>query len=160
MNRVAKQRSIDLARSIFSDYEMCILLNYKGLNAGDFGILRTSLKDSGANVRIIKNTLMKRAVDGTSFSYMMDYFHDQVAISYSKDPVSLSNIIFKFAKENGNIRVEAASFNGKIVDAKFIEELASLGSINDVRSRFIGVLRAPGSQLVRLLVAYEEKLRA
>jgi large subunit ribosomal protein L10 len=160
MNRDKKQESIDLAKDILSGNEMCILLNYKGLRAGDFVVLRSRLRDSGANVKVIKNTLMKRAVDGTNFSPMTGYFHDQIAISYSNDPVSLSNAIVTFAKENENLKIQAASFNGKITDIGFVEELASLGSINDVRSRFIGVLRAPSSQLVRLLRAYGEKLQA
>ncbi|MDR1425525.1 MAG: 50S ribosomal protein L10 [Rickettsiales bacterium] len=157
MNRTKKQESVNLARDILSGNEMCILLNYKGLSAGDFIALRTSLKENGANVRVFKNTFVKRAIDGTNFSPMTEFFHDQMAISYSKDPISLSSSIVRFARENENLRIQAASFNGEITDIKFVEELALLGSINDVRARFIGVLKAPCSQLVRLFVAYGEK---
>ncbi|MDR3078435.1 MAG: 50S ribosomal protein L10 [Rickettsiales bacterium] len=160
MAKEKKQESVELAKGILSGNEMCIVLNYKGLSAGDFVNLRSSLKDSGANVRVIKNTLLRRAVDGTGFSPMADYFRDQVAISYSNDAVALSGAISRFSRENEHLKIKMASFNGEIVDVRFVEELASLGSMNDIRSRFIGVLRAPSAQLVRLLAAYEEKLRA
>ncbi|MDR2778449.1 MAG: 50S ribosomal protein L10 [Rickettsiales bacterium] len=160
MNRNKKQSSIDLTRDILSKHQMCILLNYKGLNAEDFVKLRSSLKDAGANVKIIKNTLMRRAVAGTDFSHLSDHFHDQIAISYANDFTALSGIISKFSRENGHIKIETAYFAGKVADVSFVEELASLGSLEDVRAKFIGVLRAPGSQLARLLVAYGEKLQA
>ena len=160
MNRTQKQSSIELAKDILSNNQMCIFLNYKGLNAGDFVKLRNELKDREANINIIKNTLLKKAIEGTDFSPLNDYFVDQIAISYSRDPITLSNIINGFSKDNENLKIKVAFLDGKIVDLKTIEELASLGSFDDIRARFIGVLRAPGSQLVRTLVAYKEKLEA
>lgn len=160
MNKTQKQGSIDLAKSILTNNQMCIFLNYKGLNVGDFVKLRNELKDKEANIKIIKNTLFKKAIEGTDFSALSDYLVDQIAVSYSKDPLTLSNIVNGFAKENENIKIKVASLDGKIIDIKAVEELASLGSFDDVRARFIGVLRAPGSQLARTLVAYKEKLEA
>ncbi len=160
MNKTQKQNSINLAKDILTNNQMCIFLNYKGLNAGDFVKLRNELKDKEANIKIIKNTLFKKAIEGTDFSALGDYFVDQIAVSYSKDPLTLSNIVNGFAKENENVKIKIASLDGKIIDIKAVEELASLGSFDDVRARFIGVLRAPGSQLARTLVAYKEKLEA
>ncbi len=160
MNKTQKQSSINLAKDILSNNQMCIFLNYKGLNAGDFVKLRNELKDKEANIKIIKNTLFKKAIEGTDFSVLSDYFVDQIAVSYSKDPITLSNVVNGFAKDNENLKIKIASLDGKVVDIKTVEELASLGSLDDVRARFIGVLRAPGSQLARTLVAYKEKLEA
>ena len=160
MNKTQKQSSINLAKDILSNNQMCIFLNYKGLNAGDFVKLRNELKDKEANIKIIKNTLFKKAIEGTDFSVLSDYFVDQIAVSYSKDPITLSNVVNGFAKDNENLKIKIASLDGKLVDIKTVEELASLGSLDDVRARFIGVLRAPGSQLARTLVAYKEKLEA
>lgn len=160
MNKTQKQSSINLAKDILSNNQMCIFLNYKGLDAGDFVKLRNELKDKEANIKIIKNTLFKKAIEGTDFSVLSDYFVDQIAVSYSKDPITLSNVVNGFAKDNENLKIKIASLDGKVVDIKTVEELASLGSLDDVRARFIGVLRAPGSQLARTLVAYKEKLEA
>ena len=160
MNKTQKQSSINLAKDILSNNQMCIFLNYKGLNAGDFVKLRNELKDKEANIKIIKNTLFKKAIEGNDFSVLSDYFVDQIAVSYSKDPITLSNVVNGFAKDNENLKIKIASLDGKLVDIKTVEELSSLGSLDDVRARFIGVLRAPGSQLARTLVAYKEKLEA
>lgn len=160
MNKTQKQDFVVLAKNILSENKMCILLNYKGLNAGDFVKLRNELKDKEANIKIIKNTLSKKAIENTELSALDSYFIDQIAISFSQDPISLSNVINKFSKDNENLKIQIASLDGKVVDISTIEELASLGSLDDVRARFIGVLRAPGSQLARVLVAYKEKLEA
>lgn len=160
MNKTQKQNFVVLAKNILSENKMCILLNYKGLNASDFVKLRNELKDKEANIKIIKNTLSKKAIENTELSALDNYFVDQIAISFSQDPISLSNVINKFSKDNENLKIQIASLDGKIVDISTIEDLASLGSLDDVRARFIGVLRAPGSQLARVLVAYKEKLEA
>ena len=160
MNKIEKQNSIELAKSILSDNQMFILFNYKGLNAVDVVKLRNELKDKNANMKVLKNTLFKKAIEGTEFAFLNDYFQDQVAISYSKDPIALSNVLNNFAKNNDNVKIVVASLDSKVADKSTVEELASLGSLDDVRARFIGVLRAPGSQLARVLVAYKEKLEA
>jgi large subunit ribosomal protein L10 len=160
MNKDKKQSFVDLAKDILSKHQMCIVLNYKGLNAENFVKLRSSLKDTGSNIKIIKNTLLRRAVAGTDFSYLDSHFHDQIAISYSDDSVALSSVISKFSRENSSIKIETVCFGGKAMEVAFVEELASLGSLEEIRAKFIGILRAPGSQFVRLLVAYEEKLGA
>lgn len=160
MNKIQKQDSIELAKSILSDNQMFILFDYKGLNAGDVVKLRNGLKDKNANMKILKNTLFKKAIDNTDFAFLKDYFHDQIAVSYSKDPIALANVVYNFAKENDKVVIKVASLDGKEISADVVKELASLGSIDDVRARFIGVLKAPGSQLARVLAAYKEKLEA
>lgn len=159
-NKIQKQTSIDLAKDILTNNQMFILVNYKGLNAGDVVALRNELKDRDANMKVIKNTLFKRAIKDTEFAYLDNYFNDQIAVSFSKDPIALANVINKFAKNNENLKIQVASLDGKQIDIRTIEELASLGSLDDVRAKFIGVLKAPGSQLARVLDAYREKLEA
>lgn len=160
INKIQKQNSIELAKSILSDNQMLVLFDYKGLNATDVVKLRNELKDKNANMKVLKNTLFKKAIENTEFAFLNDYFHEQIAISYSTDPVALSNVIFNFAKNNKGVAIKIASLDKKAININTIEELASLGSLDDVRARFIGVLRAPGSQLARVLTAYKEKLEA
>lgn len=160
MNKTQKQSSIELAKSILNDNQMFVLFDYKGLNATDVVKLRNELKDKKANMKVLKNTLFKKAIENTEFEFLNEYFNNQIAVSYSSDPIALSNVIFNFAKNNDCVDIKIASLDGKAVNIKTIEELASLGSLDDVRARFIGVLRAPGSQLARVLTAYKEKLEA
>ena len=157
MRREEKVESIKLAEELLSTNDMCILIDYKGLSAGEISNLRTLLKDKEANLKVFKNTLAKRAVEGKEFSALKDVLKNQVVISYCKDPLVLSNVIMDYVKENDKVKVLTGVMNGKVVDVKTIQDLSKLGSVNDVRARFIGVLKAPGSKLAQILDAYAKK---
>ena len=158
MRKEQKVSSIDLAKSIFADNSVVILLNYKKLDAKGMYSLRRSLKSKNANLKILKNTLVKRAIADTDMKLLLDDFKDQIAISYSNDPVSLSNVLIKFAEDNEAVDVKIGFMDGKVMELSTIKNMSSLGSIDEVRAKFIGMLKAPGSQLARVLVAYQEKL--
>ena len=158
MRKEQKVSSVDLAKSIFADNSVVILLNYKSLDAKGMGSLRKTLKGKKSNLKILRNTLVKRAVTDTEAKAITDNFKDQIAISYSSDPVSLSNALVNFAKEYDSVDVKIGFMDGKVMELNTIKELASLGSIDEVRAKFIGLLKAPGSKLARLLVAQETKL--
>ncbi len=158
MKKEEKLNSIDLAKSIFSDNSVVILLNYSKMDAKAMYLLRKDLKGKNANVKILKNTLVKRAIADTEMKDLIGDFKEQVAISYSNDPVSLSNVLIKFAEGNENLDVKIGFMDGKIMELSTIKSLSSLGSMDEVRAKFIGLLKAPGSQLARVLSAYETKL--
>ena len=122
MNKTQKQSSIELAKSILNDNQMFVLFDYKGLNADDVVKLRNELKDKKANMKVLKNTLFKKAIENTEFEFLNEYFNNQIAVSYSSDPIALSNVIFNFAKSNNNVDIKIASLDGKAVDIKTIEE--------------------------------------
>jgi large subunit ribosomal protein L10 len=161
MIRTQKENSIKLVKDILSNNEMVVVVDYKGLNAGKVSALRTELKDKKANFKIFKNTLFKRAIKDTGFGFLEQFLSEQVAISYSKDPISLSNVINTFIKEsNSAIKIKGVALGGVKGDAGAIERMAGLGSFDDIRARFIGVLQGAGSQLVGVLEAYAKKLEA
>ena len=102
MKKEQKVSSIDLAKNIFAENSVVILLNYKKLNAKGMYLLRKSLKSKNANLKVLKNTLVKRAIADSEMKELMGDFKDQIAVSYSNDPVSLSNVLINFAKDNEN----------------------------------------------------------
>ena len=158
MKKEQKESSINLAKGIFADNSVVILLNYKKLNAKNMYSLRKSLKSKNANLKVLKNTLVKRAIADTDMKDLVNDFKDQIAVSYSNDPVSLSNVLIKFAEDNENVEVKIGFMDGKIMELSTIKSLSSLGSMEEVRAKFIGLLKAPGSQLARVLNAYQTKL--
>lgn len=158
MKKEQKLSSIDLAKSIFADNSVVILLNYKGLDSKGMSSLRKNLKGKKANLKILKNTLVKRAIADSDMKSILDGFKDQVAIAYSNDPVSLSSALIKFSDDNESVAVKVGFMDGKVLELATIKSLSSLGSMDEVRAKFIGLLKAPGSQLARVLVAYETKL--
>ena len=158
MKKEQKISSIDLAKEIFSNNYVAILLNYKKLDAKGMSSLRKTLKSKNSNLKILRNTLVKRAIADTEVKALMDNFKDQIAISYSNDPVSLSSALVNFAKENENIELKIGFMDGKVMELSTVKELSLLGSMEEVRAKFIGLLKAPGSQLARILNAYQTKL--
>ncbi len=158
MRKEEKVSSIDLAKNIFADNSVVILLNYKKLNAKGMTSLRRSLKEKKGNLKILKNTLVKIAIAESELKSLEADFKDQIAIAYSNDPVSLSNVLVNFAKDNEAVDVKIGFMDGKVLELDEIKNLSSLGSMEEVRAKFIGLLKAPGSQLARVLVAYEDKL--
>lgn len=158
--KIEKETSIKLVKNILENNSMCILMNYKGLTAGAVSKLRTSLKDKKANIKIFKNTLFKKAIENSNFDFLKDFLVDQIAISYSKDPISLSNVVNTFLKENDKVKVKIIALDGKKTEISVISEMAILGSFEEIRAKFIGVLQGAGSQLVGVLEAYSEKLQA
>lgn len=158
MKKEQKVASIDLAKQLFADNEVVVLVGYKKLDAKGMSLLRKTLKSKGANLKILKNTLVKKAIADSEIKVLMDNFKDQIAISYAKDPVALSNALVSFSKENEAFDIKIGFMDGKILELNTIKNLASLGSMDQVRAKFIGLLKAPGSQLARVLNAYQEKL--
>lgn len=158
MKKEQKVSSIDLAKNIFTENSVVILLNYKKLNAKGMYLLRKSLKSKNANLKVLKNTLVKRAIADSEMKDLMGDFKDQIAVSYSNDPVSLSNVLINFAKDNENVEVKIGFMDGKVMDLATIKSMSALGSMDEVRAKFIGLLKAPGSQLARVLNAYQTKL--
>ena len=158
MKKEQKVSSIDLAKNIFAENSVVILLNYKKLNAKGMYLLRKSLKSKNANLKVLKNTLVKRAIADSEMKDLMGDFKDQIAVSYSNDPVSLSNVLINFAKDNENVEIKIGFMDGKVMELSTIKSMSALGSMDEVRAKFIGLLKAPGSQLARVLNAYQTKL--
>lgn len=157
MNRTQKSESLELAKRILLDNQMSILIEYKGLTSGEITELRMLLKDNGANMKVFRNNLVIKAIEGGKFEFLKDSLKDQIAISYCNDPLTLSNILVKYAKENEKVKIKIGSLNGEVIALDKIVALSKLGSVNDVRAKFISVLSAPASKLVRIFDAYAKK---
>ncbi len=157
MNRTQKSESLELAKSILLNNQMSILIEYKGLTSGEMTELRMLLKDNGANIKIFRNNLVVKAIENDKFAFLKDSLKDQVAISYCNDPLTLSSILVKYAKANEKVKIKIGSLDGEVIELDKIVALSKLGSVNDVRARFISVLSAPASKLVRVLDAFAKK---
>ena len=154
---IKKKESIDLATKIFNDNSIVIILNYKKLNAKSMTSLRRELKGKQANLKILKNTLVKRAIKDANSNVLFDDLSEQVAFSYSNEPVSLSNVLVNFSKKNENVVVKVGFIKRKKIDLSVINDLAALESIEKVRTKFVCLLKASPSKFVRILDAYQKK---
>ena len=129
-----------------------VAAEYRGLSVGEMTELRSNARDSGVYLRVIKNTLARRAIEGTEFECLNDSLSGPLLIAFAKeDPGAAARVIKDFAKEHDALKAVALSAGGQLLAADKLDELASLPTLDQARSMLLGMLTAPMSSLVRTL---------
>ena len=130
--------------------------------------MRRQMRDAGATYRVTKNRLVKIALKGSKFEQLSEQFSGPTAIAVSEDPVAAAKVVADFAKANSKLVIVAGALDERALDAAEVAALARLPSLDDLRSKLIGlvqapagkiagVLKAPSGQLARLMGAYSSK---
>ena len=138
-----------------------VVANYRGLTVGQLTKLREKAREQQVYVRVIRNTLARRAVEGTSFACLNDDLVGPtiIGLSLSENDMGAAARLFKdFAKDNQKMEVTALALNGQRYDAKQIDVIASLPNREGALTMLASVLQAPVSKFGRLFTALKEKL--
>ena len=157
MNRTEKKELVASIKESLSSNSFVALAHYRGMNDTQLYNFRVSLKKTGCNIKILKNTLVNVAVRGSKFSPIAPYLKGPVAFIYSNDPVALSKVLTDTSKEVEQLKPIVGFFNEKIITNEEIVKLAKLGSINDVRASFVYTLRATHSSILSIFKNYISK---
>jgi len=115
------------------------------------GDLRRSLHNANVSLQVVKNTLARRAADGTGFKAAEELFTGPVAIAYGTDPVGMAKAISDFAKKNEALQIMGGVLDGKAIDAAGIKALANLPSREVLLAKMLGSMQSPISGFVRTL---------
>jgi large subunit ribosomal protein L10 len=138
----------------FKGSDSAIVVDYKGLNVPQVTELRRQLRTAKASYRVVKNTLAKRALKGTSFAPLEKHFKGTTAVAYTKtDPVALAKTLTTFIKGAPALSIKAAVVQGRAVQAAEVTELATLPGKPELYAKLLFVLQAPMVQLVSVLNA-------
>jgi large subunit ribosomal protein L10 len=138
----------------FKGSDSAILVDYKGLNVPQVTDLRRQLRTAKASYKVVKNTLAKRALKGTSFAPLEKHFKGTTAVAYTKtDPVALAKTLTTFMKGAPALSIKAAVVQGRAVQPAEVTDLASLPGKPELYAKFLFVLQAPMVQLVSVLNA-------
>jgi len=140
-----------------------VVADYRGLTVGQLTKLRTKAREQGVYVRVIRNTLARRAVEGTNFACLQDSLVGPsiIGLSLSENDMGAAARLFKdFAKDNQKLVVKALGFDGKLYDAKDIDRIASLPNHKQALSMLLSVIQAPVSKFGRLMTALKEQKEA
>ena len=167
MERAQKQKVVDTLREALSDTVCVVVTRQSGLTVAEVTQLRRQMRGAGANFRVTKNRLARRALEGTRFAPLSPLFTGPTAIAFSRDPVAAAKIAVEFANRNEKLTIIGGGLAGRQIDAAGVKELASLPSLDELRGRLIGllsvpasrvatVLQAPAGQLARVLAAHAE----
>ena len=128
-----------------------VVAEYSGLHVGDMTKLRAQARKSGVYLRVIKNTLVRRAVDGTPFSGLGSQMVGPLVFGISADPVSAAKVMSEFAKANDKFIIKAGAMPNHVMDASGVKALASMPSREELLSKLLGTMQAPIAQFVRTL---------
>ena len=134
-----------------------VLAEYRGIPVGELTTLRAQARANGVYLRVMKNTLARRAVQGTSFEALAGEMAGPLIYGISADPVASAKVLNDFSKTQAALVIKAGSYNGKVMDAAAVKALASIPGRNDLIAMLLGVMQAPVSGMARVLAAVAEK---
>jgi large subunit ribosomal protein L10 len=171
MDRAEKAQSIEDLKGVFADAGAVVVTHYLGLTVSEMSDLRAKLRTEGAKLKVVKNRLAQKAMDGGAGEAGDRLFKGPVAIAYAKDPVAAAKVTTQYAKDNEKFVVIGAVLGKTVLDEKGVGALATLPSLDQLRGQLIGliqapatkvagVLQAPAGQLARVFNAYATKDQA
>jgi large subunit ribosomal protein L10 len=148
----AKQAIVTEVKSVAATAQSAVAAEYRGLTVAEMTKLRVAARKSGVYVKVVKNTLAKRAIEGTSFECMKGSLKGPLVLAFSReDPGAAARVFKGFAKEHDKLVTVALSIGGELYPASDLDRLASLPTLDDARASLLRLLKAPMSQLVRTL---------
>ncbi len=168
MTRAQKEAEVAALHETLSSTEIVVLTQNKGLDSTSTADLRVKMREGGVNYKVAKNTLAKIAIKGTQYESLADMLKGPTAMATSSDPVAAAKAANDFAKKNDNFVIIGGAMGEVMLDADAIKKLASLPSLDELRSKIVGLLvaaptklaglmQAPAREVVGVTKAYSEK---
>ncbi len=158
--RENKKDAVAVLNKLFSEAEILLLTKNTGLDAKATNELRIAARAAGVDYRVAKNTLAKIAVKGTQYEVLGDKMKGPTGFVTGTDGVATAKAIAKFAEKNPKLEIVGAKFGDMVMDAAQAVEFSKLPTLDEIRSKLVGLLQAPASQLVGVTKAYGEKENA
>ena len=147
-----KKALVKEVSAVAGDSITAVAAEYRGLSVAEMTELRKEARNAGVYMRVIKNTLARRAVEGTEFECMKDSLKGPLLLAFAKDdPGAAARIIKNFAKEHDALKAVSLSAGGQLLPGSDLAMLADLPTLDQARAMLLGVFMAPMSQLVRTL---------
>jgi large subunit ribosomal protein L10 len=151
-NVEAKQAVVTEVAAVAKTAQSAVAAEYRGLTVAEMTKLRVAARQAGVYVRVVKNTLARRAVEGTSFECMKGSLKGPLVLAFSReDPGAAARVVKGFAKEHEKLVTVALSIGGELYPASDIDRLASLPTLTEARTSLVRVMNAPLTKLVRTL---------
>jgi len=160
LNRNEKEAVIAEVAAQAGKAQTLALAEYRGLTVAQLDQLRKTARAQGVYLHVLKNTLARRAVAGTSFEAASDAMTGPLIYAISEDAVAAAKVVNDFAKTNDKLVVKAGNFAGKSLDKAAVTALASIPTKEVLIAQLLGVMQAPVSGFARALAALAEKKQA
>ena len=157
LNRSEKQAVIDEVTGLAAKAQTLVMAEYRGITVADMTKLRNDARSKGVALSVLKNTLARRAVVGSSFEVVSDQMTGPLIYGFSEDAVAAAKVVADFAKTNDKMVIRGGVYGGKPLDANGVKELASIPTKEVLLAQLCGLLMSPISRTAMVLGALAAK---
>jgi len=151
LNRQEKAVVIEEVSAQVADAQSIVTAEYRGLDVASVTVLRKTARQSGVYLRVLKNTLVRRAVAGTAFEPLAAQLTGPLVYGISRDPVGAAKVLADFAKGNDKLVIRGGALPGSVLDQDGVKALATMPSREELLAKLLGTMQAPITQFVRTL---------
>lgn len=152
LNIEAKKALVAEVNTVAASALSAVAAEYRGLKVGEMTELRAEARNANVYLKVVKNTLAKRAVEGTEFQCMQESFSGPLLLAFSReDPGAAARVIKSFAKDHEKLVAVAVAIGGELYAEDALDRVASLPTLDEARATLLATFMAPASQLVRTL---------
>ncbi len=153
MDRTEKRELVASLSASFASAPIVVVTRNAGLTVAEVSELRRRMREAGATFRVTKNRLAALALRGTPFEAVVPMLKGPTALAWSDDPVAAAKTVVTFAKANEKLVIIGGAVGSRALDAEGVKALADLPSLDALRARLIGVLKAPPTRVAGMLAA-------
>lgn len=151
LNIEQKKAVVAEVTQVLAGAQVTMLAEYRGLTVAQMTVLRRKAHEGKVYLRVVKNTLARRAVAGSGFECLQDQMVGPLAMAISNDPVAIAKILSEFAKDNALLRIKAGAMGGKLMSLGQIQILAKLPGREQLLAMLLGTMQAPIQKFVQTL---------
>lgn len=156
LNIEDKKAIVESVKENIKNAESMVLAENGGIDVVSMTELRAKAREQGVYLRVIRNTIAVRAVEGTQFEALRDQMKGPLLYAVSEDPVAAPKVLNDFAKNNPKLEIKGGFYN-TVLDKDAVVALASIPSRDELLAKLLGVMQAPVSGFARALAALAEK---
>jgi len=153
VDRAKKKQLIDSLHAALADTAVVVVTHQTGMTVEEVTDLRRQMRAAGANFRVTKNKLAQRALVGTRYEPLKPLFKGPSAVAFSRDPVAAAKVAVAFAARNDKLTLVAGALGERALDVAGIKALAALPSLDQLRGKIVGLLKAPATKIAGVLQA-------
>ena len=151
LNLAEKKEVVAEVSERLKQAQAVVLAEYRGIKVEDITGLRREARASGVYLRVLKNTLARRAVQGTPFEKLADQMVGPLAYGISDDPVAAAKVLHTYAKTNEKLVIKGGAMAGQVMSAKEVGQLATMPSREELLAKLLGTMQAPIAKFVQTL---------
>lgn len=157
LNRSEKEAVVAEVTALAAQAQTLVIAEYRGLTVAGMTELRAKARAADVTLSVLKNTLARRALAGSSFEVVADSLTGPLIYSFSEDAVAAAKIVADFAKTNDKLVIRAGVYSGKALDVDGVKQLANIPTKEVLLAQLLGLMQSPVSRTARVLAALAEK---